>query len=90
MSSRRKRGGPSALACLGKTKKGRAPREDKKGSVPREDIPKRHPERSEGFPHGGASLTLGRTKKDAQQDGVGDFFEIARGLKFGLAIIFFA
>ena len=47
--------------------------------------------------HGGASLSLGRTKKgcsagqrkDAWQEGARDFFETALGLKFGLAIIFF-
>jgi len=59
---RRKLRGPSALACLGKTKR---------GGVPREDIPKPRPERSEGclanarqdrWRGRGASLTLGKTK----------------------------
>jgi hypothetical protein len=38
----------------------------------------------------GQKGALGRIKKGACQDGVRDFFETARGLKFGLAIIFFA
>ena len=68
-----------------------APREDKKESVSREDrVRGCRPKQSEGSPHGGASLTLDRTKKWARQEGVGDFFETALGLKFGLAIIFFA
>ena len=69
MSYRTKRRGPSALACLGKTKKGSAPREDKKERAPREGTARNVvPNEVRGFPMGGASLTLGRTKKGARQD----------------------
>ena len=55
------------------------------------------PKQSEGSSHGvprycsaGQKGALGMIKKGACQDEVRDFFETARGLKFGLAIIFFA
>jgi len=53
------------------------------------------PRKARGLPMGvpryrsaGQKGALGRIKKGACQDGVRDFFETARGLKFGLAIIF--
>jgi hypothetical protein len=100
LSSRTKWGVPRRYAPR-EDKKESVPREDKKESVPREDRDGLSP-RALFFVApsevGGASLSLGRTKRGssagqregARQEGVGDFFEIARGLKFGLAIIFFA